>query len=453
MPIDRETSMSAEIGIHEATSTHKSAAGSPQGTGQSTTAKNYESAVAKGFYYRDSGGLEGKYDNVRRCWEDQITRYNLQEFVGSLVARKRRSLSRIRVLDLGCGSGEGYEMLTGLKKGSDNLASKEVDVLPADILGCYKGIDISHSMVSLGKKIYEGDPKVDFEVGDLSQGLGPVKDDRPFDIYFSTYGSLSHLHDPDLSRLIGEIFDHCHESCVIVADLLGRDSFEWQTYWNTSGSSDETTMRPYSLSYLYPPEVRDKSDVECFPMRYWGGEEFDTFVTQIIEARGGRIAKKQIRDRSVLVGRHMDTREFNPQAQPIRAAINNLHEFNQRTDLRTLVFDYTPSAGHDDLNEFFEKIQMAWNAVVYAAIEALEHWNDPDWLNQPPSDQYPALVQEAIRTIRNVVRNIQWFRMGDPRANVVEPQLGYVLRNLEMDMQQGMGAGHGLQAIYEIQKS
>ncbi|NIM48400.1 MAG: class I SAM-dependent methyltransferase, partial [Gemmatimonadales bacterium] len=70
----------------------------------------------------------------------------------------------------------------------------------------------------------------------------------------------------------------------------------------------------------------------------------------------------------------------------------------------------------------------------------------------PPPEEYPDPVQGAIRTIRNVIGNVQWFRMGDPRANVVEPQLGYILRNLEMDLQKGLGAAHGLLAVYELQK-
>jgi hypothetical protein len=40
--------------------------------------------------------------------------------------------------------------------------------------------------------------------------------------------------------------------------------------------------------------------------------------------------------------------------------------------------------------------------------------------------------------------------MGDPLANIVEPQLGYILRNLESDLQQGLGAAHGVLAIFEL---
>lgn len=133
--------------------------------------------------------------------------------------------------------------------------------------------------------------------------------------------------------------------------------------------------------------------------------------------------------------------------------MNSLHEFDRRTDLESLLFDYAPKPGFPEVNRFFEFFQMAWNTVTHAAIDALERWDDVAWLREPPPDTYPPAVQDSIRTIRNVIRNIKWFRMGDPRANVVEPQLGYILRNLEMDLQRGWGTSHGLLAVYEIHKA
>lgn len=414
-------------------------------------ADTYELPVANGFYQRDLGGLQGKYDNVRRYWEDQITRYALHGFVGPLTQRKRHSLSRVRVLDLGAGSGEGYEILSSLKKERPSIASKEIDVFPSEILGYYKGLDVSAAMVRQGEKIYENNPKVEFQVADLSKGLGETMDDLPFDIYYSSYGSLSHLHDDELQKLVENIVDHCRGRCILMADLVGRYSFEWQCYWDLPGVVD-SNMRQYSMSYLYPREMLDKIEVERFPLRYWSSEEIDQFMAHIVANKGGKITKKKYWDRSVLVGRHMNTGEFNQHAQPIRSAVNSLHEFNRRTDLNSLIFDYTPRPHFPELNQFFERFQVAWNAVVYAAIEALDHWSDEKFLRQPPAEEYPEVVQQSIRTIRGVVRTIHWFRMGDPRANIIEPQLGYILRNLEMDMQQGLGASHGLLAIYEIKK-
>jgi len=414
--------------------------------------KNYDTAVARGLYERDLRGMEGKYDNVRRYWEDQITRYALRPFVEPLVRRKRRELSRIGVVDLGAGAGEGYELLSGMKSENERLTSQEVALLPAEIVGHYRGIDISQAMVEQGNAIYEDNPKVHFSVGDLSAGLGEVRNEPPLDIYFSSYSSLSHLSDEGLRTLVEDVCDHYEGSCMLVADMMGRYSFEWQCYWNRPGT-DTSNMRQYSMSYLYPAEMLHRIEVERFPMRYWGGEEFDRFVTRVIESKGSRVVRRQIWDRSILVGRHMNTAEYNPHVQPIRTGVNSLYAMDQRTDLSTLLFDYVLHPDCPELNAFFDRFQMAWNAVIYEAIAALEQAGDADVLKQPPAEEYPEVVREAITTIRNVVRGVHWFRMGDPRANVVEPQLGYILRNLEMDFQRGLGAGHGLLALYELQKS
>ena len=41
---------------------------------------------------------------------------------------------------------------------------------------------------------------------------------------------------------------------------------------------------------------------------------------------------------------------------------------------------------------------------------------------------------------------------GDSRANIIEPQLAYALRKLEMELQTGNGVGHGLVGVFEIKK-
>lgn len=413
--------------------------------------RTYHDAVASGFYQRDTGGLHGKFDNVRRYWEDQITRYMLHRFVEPLAAAKRRALARVRVVDLGSGSGEGYEILTSLRKEGRSLASKEVDVLPVDLLGQYKGVDLSPAMVEQGIASYADNPKVSFAVGNLSEGLASITGDDPYDIYFSSFGSLSHLDDDQMRRLITDLCGHMGGSCIFVVDLLGRYSYEWPCYW-PDPADGRPPMRDYSMSYLHQAETRSQADIEVFPLRYWGAAEFDAFLSEIVAGCGVEVARRELRDRSILVGRHMDTREYNPAAQPLRSAVNQLHEFNVRTDWSSLIFDYMPQRGSAEVNRFLERFQVAWNSVVYAAVESLERWNDDAWLKAPVSEEGPEAVRDAVRTIRNVIRSVQWFRMGDPRANVVEPQLGYILRNLEMDMQEGLGSGHGLLGVYELRR-
>ncbi|MBI2300506.1 MAG: class I SAM-dependent methyltransferase [Armatimonadetes bacterium] len=415
--------------------------------------ENYTQLVAAGAYERDSGGLFGKQDNVRRCWEDQINRQALRDFLSALVEEKLRSLSRLRVIDLGCGAGEGYEILTTVQHEGMGVGADHLRVMPDWILGGYKGVDISPAMIEKARERYSTDPKLQFEVADLRDGLPLAPDEEPYDIYFSSFGSLSHLDDDALGRVIDGICHHMGPRAVFVGDMVGRYSYEWQQYWDAPEEGAET-MRPYSMSYVYPPEVRADVEPLTFPLRFWGGCELVDFVCARAGRHGVDIARQDVRDRSILVGRHMDTAEFNPNARPVRRVVASLHEFNRRTDLRELLFDYLPAPGHPELNHFYETYQMAWNNVVLARIDAVagDGHRDEGEPNQPceANDNHPEGVCKAIHTIRNVVANVGWFEMGDPLANIIEPQLGYVLRMLEIDLQQGLGAAHGLLGIFEL---
>jgi len=414
--------------------------------------RNYSNAVAAGAYERDSGGLFGKHDNVRRYWEDQINRYALHDFLADLVTRKRHDLSRVRVLDLGCGAGEGYEILTSVRPQGVTMTPGEVEVMPEWLLGEYKGVDLSPAMVAKARDLYDGNPKHHFAVGDLAAGLPVDEQDAPFDIYFSSFGSLSHLDDDELGRIIDGICGHMGKTAIFVGDMVGRFSYEWQQYWDDP-ADDGSNMRGYSMSYIYPPDVVDHVEVETFPLRFWGGREFREFIADRIAAHGVTIRRCAIQDRSVLVGRHMDTAEFNRHAQPIRSVVSSLHEFNRRTDLRQLLFDYVPVRGHDPLNDFFERFQMAWNTVVSAAIQAVDGYDVEGETECELDGDHPPVICKAIGTIRNVVKNVRWFEMGDPLANIIEPQLGYILRMLELELQEGLGAAHGVLGIFEFERS
>jgi len=54
--------------------------------------------------------------------------------------------------------------------------------------------------------------------------------------------------------------------------------------------------------------------------------------------------------------------------------------------------------------------------------------------------------------MKKVARASAGMRIGNPRASLLEPQLGYCLRELEMELQKGIGCGHGLVAIFEVVK-
>jgi hypothetical protein len=57
-----------------------------------------------------------------------------------------------------------------------------------------------------------------------------------------------------------------------------------------------------------------------------------------------------------------------------------------------------------------------------------------------------------MQRMREVVAGVGWLQTGLPRENIIEPQLGYALRDLVMETQQGLGCSHGLVGILEIDK-
>ncbi|NQT18332.1 MAG: hypothetical protein HQ592_01415 [Planctomycetes bacterium] len=54
--------------------------------------------------------------------------------------------------------------------------------------------------------------------------------------------------------------------------------------------------------------------------------------------------------------------------------------------------------------------------------------------------------------MRKVIAGVGWLGIGLPRENIIEPQLGYALRHLIMNLQEGRGCGHGLVGILEVEK-
>src|SRR5690349_1313326 len=94
----------------------------------------YAETVARGLYERNRGGLSGKHDNVRAHWEDQMTRDALRPFVREQLAACAAAGRRLRVLDLGCGAGQGYELLTQIRQNDLSLEEIPRHVLePTDL--------------------------------------------------------------------------------------------------------------------------------------------------------------------------------------------------------------------------------------------------------------------------------------------------------------------------------
>ncbi|MDI6885950.1 MAG: class I SAM-dependent methyltransferase [archaeon] len=203
----------------------------------------YDEAMSSGYYKRRRG-LIGKYDNVRTFWEDEIIRISVRPYIKKL---EEEGEGRIKVLDMGCGYGDGYEILAKL---SDNLE--------------YKGFDINENFIKEAKRLYKDKKNISFEVADFSAGH-PLKDD--YDLYFTSYGTLSHNDDEQNILLLGDIAD-CSDNCVVLCDWLGAYSYEWQSLWGEE-------WMDYRISYL--PE----SGNETFPLRLMTRENILKMVSSL----------------------------------------------------------------------------------------------------------------------------------------------------------------------------
>ncbi len=417
----------------------------------------YSEAVKSGLYAKQSG-LVGKYDNVRRYWEDEITRIFLRPYLQKLIDRCQASMRRLRIMDLGCGSADGYELLAGVRQRDADLQQLEVDLLSDQILGIYKGVDLNEDLLNQAKAIYGDNPKIVFEQADFTKGLTLADGEKPYDLYFSSFGTFSHHNDDKTAvQLLAEIAERVENYAVITCDWLGRYSYEWQSLWTRE--PDELKNMDYVVSYIYGPEEREerRDQLQHLTLRLMSRGEAEMIIAEASKKAGVEIKPLKWFDRSVFCGRHMDTAEYNPHAQPIRNALNSLHEANVRTELDSLLINYVPKAGFDFLNEYFEHLQMCWNALVRYVAHLMEIFDEKNrtYTKEPPAVPIscPPALRDMMERMKQVVEGIGWLGYGLPRENIIEPQLGYALRYLVSNLQQGQGCGHGLVGIFEVDKS
>lgn len=406
----------------------------------------YSDTVARGHYERRVGGLWGKYDNVRVYWEDRMTRMLVRPFAAEADRLARSQGRKVRVLDLGCGAGQGYELLTRIDEEGLNVDDAARFVLPTERIGLFLGVDLSLAMVEQGRRNYEGHPAVRFAQGDLRDGLLAVASEPPFDIYTSSYASLSHLDGPGLGYCLRYIVRHARPGAVAVLDLMGRYSPEWPGYWRAA--DDSSRIHPYSMSYLYDEAERGGGGVERFPIRFWTGAEIRSLCAEVTASTGIAVTPAALLDRSIFVGRHVDTREFGCGLPRLRGLVNRLYEHDVRTPLDDLRVAHQLDAPDEAVGRFFRTLADCWNEVVDFTVERLRRDIDPAGLDGWAG--FPRPLQHALQTMNQVVQGASMIDVGDTRANVVEPQLAYVLQRLEQTLQEGLGCGHGLVAVVRI---
>jgi SAM-dependent methyltransferase len=403
----------------------------------------FETAVKHGFYGMDKSGLFGKKDNVRKYWEDVSIKMSVRPMVERILEQK----GKIRLADLGCGSGEGVELLTHIPSDAPHKVTGSEFVMSEQDIEVYQGIDISPAMVEQGKKNYAGRPRIKFAQADLSKGFPFLKDD-PYDIYFSSYASLSHLTCLELEHLTQQIFSHIDSRGYLVFDLYGRYSPEWPKYW----SKDCRTMMPYTMAYLLPAQEQNPEKITWFDVAYWSGSELTGLIETAAAAAGRKTRIAAMLDRSIFVGRHMDTSLFKQQNHQTRMAVNRLfdRDYRGQTSGLSLNIDYLEGTKetHEAVWNRISDYCNQWNAVVNMLGALMESDNaQVRRIIESSTDN----LSDELKMLAWLYRNADRFPVVDFWASVMGPQVACVLRNLELSLPQGLGCGHGLFCVVEVE--
>ncbi len=411
----------------------------------------YLEAISHGSYSEHVRGLRGKYDHIRIQWEDFITGFYLRPHLEDMVREKRKNGNGgLRIYDLGCGTGDGYELISGLPD-KTKLSRFDNRLIPDDLLEHYKGVDINIELLKEGKNLFGHYDHVDFYKGDFSCGLPLKADEPPFDLYFTSYGTLSHCTDEELVRLFVDIASHAQNGSLIMGDFIGRYSFEWQNLWRHS--TEQQPFIDYKINYLYSEEERDNIEVSSFPLRLMTPAEVSAAVSKAAAEAGVELEILRFFDRSLFVGRHIETGTYNNYPQPMRLMTSSLFERGLRTYFPDLRVEYAPREGFDEQNQIYQDLAHCWNRLVDYTMQLMEHYDQGREMLLPetPPTQFIPLAK-AYQVMRQTVAGSSGL-YGDIRADLIESQLGYALRSLEMGLQQGSGLGHGLVAIIKVVKS
>ncbi len=419
------------------------------------TNQAYSQAVLSGGYEL-SNGVGGKYDNVRLYWEEEITKRALFPYLQALKRRKAEQGEGIEILDIGCGSGDGFFFLMNFRDPDASLGSAENLLFSGTDISRYCGIDLNDDLLAQAQERFSGREQTEFFQADVSKGI--PGDRGPFDLYFTSFGTFSHLSAEETRKLLKSICEKSKAGALVVVDWLGAYSYEWQDLWRDAGGTNN--WMDYRISYIYSQEERSRLDIPSFPLRLVTGDEAKGYdgmpCGSPSTAAGGRkrLRLRNIFDRSLCSGRHIATGEYNGNPQQIRKGLNELYVNCLRTDLSKIYFDYRPRKGHDEQNEFFTEFAESWNTLISFTEEACARIEGGKKTAVMP-DAYtqtglPELTEKLIASLSVFFEQAAGLEHEDVRANIIEPRLAFVLRELEYGFQRAGGYGHGLCAVFEV---
>jgi len=262
-------------------------------------------------------------------------------------------------------------------------------------------------------------------MGDMREAVP----DQPFDLYLSCGVPYSHLTRPELRRSLKNIFSAVRRNrtrSAVVVDVLGRYSIEWPCNWPFD-------RWMYRMSFFNTADEMPSTE-----MSVYSADELNLVLRQAADDAKCDLTDIEFFDRSIMVGRHTTTGEYNPDIPRYRTLVNSLMDPSRQTDLSQLLFDVPPHDAPPNVAGFFRSFSVSWNALIGEAAAHLgESYDTPNTLDHPHVHGLTAEL-ENHRSAGNGV---------DFRPAVAEPTLAGYLRRLETTSQQGLGVGHSLTAI------
>ena len=367
--------------------------------------------------YDESNAVEhylskSRRDGVKVQWEEPFSRSVFKQAIAPAMMENNEE--KISVLDVGSGTGDGYVLLSTLFSQDSKLFSNyELD---------YLGIDISTQMVKTASQLYGNRSNVRFECGDIRTSSFT----QPFDVYLSCGVPYSHLTHEELYEALKTIVTNvCNHSsrCSVVVNVLGRYSIEWQPKW-------EESRWDYAMTFF-----ESEGDAEATWMSFYSHQHLQEIMEQAANTVGCPVEKFEFFDRSIMVGRHTSTGQFNPELPQYRNLINSLLDPSQQTELRQLIFQPELESAPEHILDFLSKLSGCWNTLVSDAINLSGDSLAVERAELPPEVKgFKAAAQKELEQISDQ----HLYRQK------LEYMLAQVLRKLETTQQPGYGVGHDL---------
>ncbi|MBK6878163.1 MAG: hypothetical protein IPG99_17410 [Ignavibacteria bacterium] len=211
-------------------------------------------------------------------------------------------------------------------------------------------------------------------------------------------------------------------------------------------------MLPYTLSYLIPNTNWKKENLEWFLASYWSPEKLRKTIQSAAESSGRKINISFMTDRSVFVGRHMDTGLMSGKRIPVRYQVNRLFDYGFRGQIKHLELDMMYLKDLIPSNpEVWKRLfdfQIKWNRVIYILGALLNHKDEK--IKRFIEEADIAHMSDDLKFLVWLFRNSDRFPVADFWSSVLGPQVAVVLRNIEMSYTEAVGCGHSLMCGLEV---